>query len=262
MFIENKYKNIYFKIIEKAKSQNRKKLKRNQIGYVYYELHHIYPSSIYPEYKDLKLNSWNGIYLTAKEHYICHLLLPKFLVGKDKHNMINALIKMTYSKSNGQERYTARSYGLVRSLIAEKNSEMFKGKPKSDETRKRMSLGTKGKKKSESHKLSMSRARKGLKTGQGNVMAQEENRKKVSDYRLLRCQVYNEFETIEILKADLQDYIDKGYKKGHPNLDNCKGKKWYKSLELNQSRMYNENQQPPGWIPGRITWSKNVESPS
>ncbi len=43
IFKENKYTKSYYKIIENAISQNRKKLKKTDINYVYYENHHIIP---------------------------------------------------------------------------------------------------------------------------------------------------------------------------------------------------------------------------
>ena len=61
MFIENKYTNWYNLIIENAKLQLRKK--KNGI---YYESHHIIPKS---------MGGIEEVLLTAKEHYICHLLV-------------------------------------------------------------------------------------------------------------------------------------------------------------------------------------------
>jgi len=124
MFIENKYTKWYNLIIDNAKLQLRKK--KNGM---YYESHHIIPKS---------MGGVEEVLLTAKEHYICHLLLCKMVNGKDKHKMINALIKMAFNKSKGQERYTAKNYSVVRKLIAEKNSEMFKGVPKSESTKQNM----------------------------------------------------------------------------------------------------------------------------
>ena len=63
------YTNIYEKIIEKAKSENRK-LKCG----IYYEKHHIKPKSLF---KDLTKDPNNIVLLTAKEHFICHMLLEK-----------------------------------------------------------------------------------------------------------------------------------------------------------------------------------------
>jgi len=124
MFIENKYTKWYFLIINFAKSQIRVKKKG-----IYYESHHIIPKS---------LGGVEEVLLTAKEHYICHLLLCKMVAGKNKHKMINGLIKMAFSKSKEQKRYTSRNYSLVRKLIAQKNSEMFKGVPKSETVKQNM----------------------------------------------------------------------------------------------------------------------------
>lgn len=137
MFKENKYTKWYYSIINNAKKQIRKK--KNG---VYYESHHIIPES---------MGGIEKVLLTAKEHFICHLLLPKMLEGTNKHKMINALIRMMYSKSKGQYRYNSKSYEVIRAFIAEKNSALFKGKQKSLETRKRMSEGRKGIIFSESH---------------------------------------------------------------------------------------------------------------
>jgi len=38
-------------------------------------LHHILPAKVFPEYDDLRLNKWNGSYLTYENHYIAHALL-------------------------------------------------------------------------------------------------------------------------------------------------------------------------------------------
>lgn len=124
MFLENKYTKWYYNIIEKAKQKQR--CKRSTI---YYESHHIIPKC---------MGGTNQVLLTGKEHFICHLLLCKMVKGSNKHKMINALVKMTFNKSSNQQRYTSTSYALVRKLIAEKNSEMFKGVPKSELTRQKM----------------------------------------------------------------------------------------------------------------------------
>lgn len=129
MFIKNKYTKWYFDIITKASLQNRKKYKRTDPNFVYYESHHVIPKS---------MGGIEEILLTAKEHFICHLLLPKMLIGENRHKMINALIRMTFSKSKGQKRYCSKSYNIVRSMIAERNSDLFKGVPKTEETRSNM----------------------------------------------------------------------------------------------------------------------------
>ena len=81
MFLNNKYTKWYFNIIEKANKENRSKYKG-----VYYEEHHIIPRSLAgtDEYSNLVL-------LTAREHYICHLLLVKMVKTKAYQ------VKMTYA---------------------------------------------------------------------------------------------------------------------------------------------------------------------
>lgn len=180
MFIENKYTNWYNLIIENAKLQLRKK--KNGI---YYESHHIIPKS---------MGGIEEVLLTAKEHYICHLLLCKMVTGKDKHKMINALIKMAFNKSKGQERYTAKSYSIVRKLIAEKNSEMFKGVPKSESIKQNMKGRSGTWIRDDVHKQRMiGENNPGYgKTGSLNVMNNFENRKKVSESKIGRKRIYRE----------------------------------------------------------------------
>lgn len=61
------YQRIYDAIIEKARSENRKKGNGT-----YYESHHIIPKCLGGSDEDL-----NRVLLTAKEHFICHKLLYK-----------------------------------------------------------------------------------------------------------------------------------------------------------------------------------------
>ncbi len=64
------YTKIYQKIIDKAKKENRVKRKYDDLNYVYYEQHHIIPKSLGGSNKKENL-----VLLTAREHFICHLLL-------------------------------------------------------------------------------------------------------------------------------------------------------------------------------------------
>lgn len=185
MFLENKYTRWYLTIVNTAKNQKRKKLKKNNPEYVYYEKHHIIPQS---------LGGTETVLLTAKEHFICHLLLCKMTVGQAKHKMINALIKMAYAKSRGQQRYVSRTYCIIKKLISEKNSEMFKGKPLSLETRSKMK-GVNGKWKRElKHKQRMLGSNNPSfgKTGANNVANREDVRLKISQSKLGRKRVYKE----------------------------------------------------------------------
>lgn len=77
-FNKSKYTKWYLSIISQ---------KYNHKGYV--EKHHIIPVSIAPEFTKC---TWNIVPLTARQHYICHLLLVKMcLSGYHRRKMINAL---------------------------------------------------------------------------------------------------------------------------------------------------------------------------
>jgi len=83
-FLPNKYTNWYMLIIEKAKSENRIKTKNCNL-----DSHHIIPKSIGG--LDTKENR---VLLTCKEHFICHLLLTKMVLGTNKKKMLFAINRM------------------------------------------------------------------------------------------------------------------------------------------------------------------------
>lgn len=68
------YQRIYNQIINKSNLENRKKLKRDNKNYTYYEYHHIIPKCL----GGLN-NNENLVLLTAREHFICHKLLVENL---------------------------------------------------------------------------------------------------------------------------------------------------------------------------------------
>ena len=82
--INNKYYTWYNNIIERARG-------RTIEGYI--ERHHVIPRSLGGINDKINL-----VKLTAREHFICHLLLPKFLEGKDKQKMWRALWILSTSK--------------------------------------------------------------------------------------------------------------------------------------------------------------------
>jgi hypothetical protein len=59
------YQKIYESIIQKAKFENRIKLRKNHPNYIYYENHHILPKCLGGS--DEKENL---VLLTAREHYV------------------------------------------------------------------------------------------------------------------------------------------------------------------------------------------------
>lgn len=257
MFLTNKYTTWYFAIIDKAISLKRKK-KTDQ----YYEKHHIVPKSMHGEDK-----SSNFVLLTAKEHFICHLLLVKMTSDVDRIKMINALIKMAYNKSIGQDRYTSNSYALVRKFIAKKNSVLFKGKKKSLATRERISKGRKGIVFTPEHLQNLRIANKiaaQKRIGVSNMKASAKLKLRNDQ----KCQVWNENtdHSLWIWKYELDHYLNRGYRKGSKAIFSVAGRKWFKNELTQQQGMFYIGQNPIDWSPGRLKWkTKNAcskESPA
>lgn len=150
MFIDNKYKTLYFNIIHRAVTSNRIKNSNT-----YYERHHIIPKSL----GGSNIND-NLVYLTAREHYICHRLLTKFTAGAEKKKMICA-VWMFNNKSSNQQRViiTSRQYEYIRKQISTTFSEDRKGKL------------NKGRQLTAAHKLKISQ------TLTGRVMSEETRQK-------------------------------------------------------------------------------------
>jgi len=102
IFIDNKYTTWYNNIVQRAKT-------RSLIGYK--ERHHIIPRSLGGS--NLKENL---VYLTAKEHFVCHLLLTKMTSSKSKEKMIYAVWNMANQENNQQTRHKvcSRTYQYLR----------------------------------------------------------------------------------------------------------------------------------------------------
>lgn len=146
IFIDNKYTRTYNKIIERSRSRILKE---------YIETHHIIPRSL-----GGTDDPNNLAVLTAREHYICHLLLPKMLTGESKYKMLHAYIIMS-----GRQLYNSKSYAAYKKeyskLLSEQMSgegnpmygvdrkgkkNSFYGRTHSQETRDKISLGQKKRK--------------------------------------------------------------------------------------------------------------------
>lgn len=127
-FLDNKYTRWYLSIITKALQENRKRFRRGSKNFRYFEHHHIIPKSIKPEFKNLKDHPWNGVLLTPKEHFVCHLLLTKMLSGESKNKMTYALWGMTNQSNSVQERFHSNLYERYKEKVQEALSHERKGK--------------------------------------------------------------------------------------------------------------------------------------
>jgi hypothetical protein len=103
IFIDNKYSRIYFSIINRAKER----LLEN----TYFEKHHIIPKSLGGSNKKENL-----VKLTAREHFICHLLLTKMTSGDAYYKMINAAWLMSIKDSSCINSYTYEQLKIKKSM--------------------------------------------------------------------------------------------------------------------------------------------------
>lgn len=160
MYIENKYFRWYFSIIGSASA-------RGMIN-GYHEKHHIVPKSLGgPNTKD------NLVALTAREHFICHVLLTKFTEGEAKKKMLFACQGMNRSRAY-QDRYiNARLYDVIKQECAKVQSERMSGKTLTAEHKEKISIGGRGRKDSTETIQKRADSRRGK-------LASEESRKKMS----------------------------------------------------------------------------------
>ena len=106
IFIDNKYTAWYNRIVNNAKSR--------LVLDGYTETHHIIPRSLGGDDKKENL-----VKLSAKEHFVCHRLLPKMTSGTDKRKMVFAQ-NMMLVKTNKQRRIIVNSntYRIIKEEFA------------------------------------------------------------------------------------------------------------------------------------------------
>jgi len=119
MFTNKFYSKVYFSTIEKAKQRGWKKARGR-------ERHHIIPQSL-----GGSNDKSNMVYLSCREHFLCHWLLVKMTIGVHYHKMVYALMGMR-AENEHQERYqtifTARVYEKYRIEHSEYHSKLMKSK--------------------------------------------------------------------------------------------------------------------------------------
>lgn len=143
IYLPNKYTKWYYSIIEKASSQGRTKQDS------YFEAHHIIPKSI--------IENDGTVLLTAREHFICHLLLTKMVIPEYKSKMSYALWMLCNAQTADQKRsiVSSHTYAYAKKEIAVATSIHHTGKIISPETRRRISKSQKGKILTETHKQNL-----------------------------------------------------------------------------------------------------------
>jgi len=196
----NKYKTWHDNIIANGK-------KRILIGYK--EKHHILPRSLGGDN-----SKENLVALTPKEHFIIHMLLCKFTLGKSRIKMLNAFHAMIYfTKKN-------RNYKVTSRIVEKLKIEFQKNNPVFDpEVRRKIGIGNKGKTVSRESRLKMSKSKKGNKNALG-FKHSEEFKKRISNIHKGNKHSRNKKAinkngiTKLVQKEDLDKYLNQGYQLG------------------------------------------------
>jgi hypothetical protein len=144
--------------------------------------HHILPSSLFPEYKNLKENIWNEAILNHRAHLIAHFMLAKSLGGNmwyAYNNMNCHNVKLSsklyesglkeFSKihSNRMSGKNNPMFGLKRPDHGKLISKIRKGSTLSFETKEKISKSHFGKK--YTNEINKKKGNKGEKNGMYNV---------------------------------------------------------------------------------------------
>lgn len=166
------YKKIHDLIIDRAK---------NRIIDSYTEKHHIVPKCMGGNNKNI-----NIVKLTAKEHWLIHLLLIEIYPDNNK---LKIAIRKMMMKSNNQNRdyvISGKQFERLRKMVSEAHSKLLTGrklKPFTDEHKKNLSNSmkgrvnpNKGKKLSDETKIKIGIRSKGRNCGDKNHMRKPEFR--------------------------------------------------------------------------------------
>lgn len=142
MFIPNRYTQIYWSIVTNARVRGLNKRDHHE----YLEWHHVMPTALGgPDVDE------NKVLLTAREHFLCHLLLTRMLHGKALVRMRHAFSYMATGQSWSHKRYVpSRWYAKAKEFMA---------LPRDSDWCTNISVGQTGKKKS---KESVEKMRKTL----------------------------------------------------------------------------------------------------
>ena len=205
--IQNKYKQWHDNIIANGK-------KRKLIGYK--EVHHILPKSL-----GGSNDKSNLVELTAREHFLVHLLLCKFTVGQAKMKMSYAFHAMCSFKN-------ARRYNKVNSRLVEKIRSNFKFTKEHRQKLSKAQIGNKkgignknnlGRKFSKETRLKMSKSKIGNKNALGLKHSEEfkEKMRRINTgkkYSLGKRYLNKDGKNLVVNKSEVDKYLKQGYKLG------------------------------------------------
>lgn len=232
--LENKYSKWYFSIIDNAFERNWSK----KTAPSYVEAHHIIPKSI--------VKNDIVVFLTAREHFICHLLLPKMLSDPiQKIKMNNAITAMQINKD---KRYiNSRFFETI------KNKKLLRGLKRSEETKQKMS--DKRKKILKENKEVYENLLKHLNKirlpmdGKNNPMFGKKG-KLNSNFNKPKTEEHKEKIKNALLGKKYTEQRRKNMSINCPK--NSLGKKWYNNPITKEEKYFIFGQQPDNFILGRL----------
>lgn len=238
MFASNKYSKWYFNIIEVAKN-------RKINGYT--ETHHIIPKCLNGD--DSKNNL---VSLTAREHFICHLLLTKM---HSSRKLKYALICLTLKNPHQQLRYVpnSRMYENLKKLNSELAKERFTGNQKHNVGKKRAYDPI-------THEVRMFSENE---IPNGWILGNSPEMKKNQSGKNAGKVYYHDPNTKETIALSKDEEIPLGFIKGNPNASTSPAKNTvmcYNPKTLENKRVVGDI--PEGWIKGSsLIWINNgIES--
>lgn len=228
MFIDNKYSRCYNRIIERRKNHPLD-------GYV--EKHHIIPKSLGGSNKKSNL-----VALSAREHFICHRLLVKMTIGKDKMKMSFALRNLINRENKYQQRYKigSRTYAAIilgtrnnisKYLVGENNP--YYGKKHSEEVKAKM------------------RAKRALQEPPNlgkNFQHTAETKEKLCRANKKQFEDILQIEMRKRITLEQMKNPDRRYAAGNGK----RGKKWYHCPLTKKCSTFFPDNVPLGYIEGRI----------
>jgi hypothetical protein len=172
----------------------------------------------------------NLILLTAKEHFVAHLLLVKMTEGVNRQKLVFAFIKMN-SKNSFQQRTHARSYQFFKLAYAHHLKGLNKGKPKSPEMRHKLSMTNTGHIVTPETRKKISLSNKGRPAHPNTVAAAKLKGKKHSPETKMKMAVAALGHTLSMDSRNKISRANKGKLLGsnHPGY----GKIWYNDGAIN-----------------------------
>ena len=269
--LDNKYYRWYRNIVYKAQSELRV-WKRG-----IYERHHILPRSL----GGTNDNS-NLVLLTFREHYVCHHLLTKFTIDKDRTKMIFAFWAMTnkWGRSRFTDTINSYAYAHLKTEVSALISKLNSGKsyPLTEDAKKLISHSKLGSKNPMYGKAAPNRGKKrpgvggrkkGTKWSAAERVTQQALRSSPDFYNYLydpiRCQKISNSLRGRQGSAEGKKWFNNGVKETYDTIcpegyslgrlsrtqPNKQGMKWYNNGKVN--RQFKDNFVEQGFMRGRIS---------